>query len=99
MHEVSVLPLLYEPDWQSPLPSERSQSRQPNGEGRARAGLARYRDVAAHHLTEAPANHEAKAGAKPSCTRTHSRVGRFASVMNAGADGFVDRKILSSQRQ
>ena len=37
-------------------------SRQPDRKGRAAAGLALDRDVAAHHLTEAPADHETKAG-------------------------------------
>ena len=37
--------------------------RQPDREGRPAAGLALDRDVAAHHLTEAFADREAKAGA------------------------------------
>jgi hypothetical protein len=37
--------------------------RQPDREGRATAGLALDRDVPAHHLTEAPADGEAKTGA------------------------------------
>ena len=35
-----------------------NNSRQPDGEGRAATGLTLYRDVAAHHLTEALADHE-----------------------------------------
>jgi hypothetical protein len=34
----------------------RNAARQPHGEHRTLAHLARHRDVAAHHLTEAPAN-------------------------------------------
>jgi hypothetical protein len=71
-------------------------SRQPNGEGRATAGLARYRDVAAHHLTKAPANHEAEAStavfASRGCIGLGEFLEQFAHLLRRHADtGVADR--------
>src|SRR6516225_5046642 len=51
------------PAWMLAAVSRIDNPRQPDREGRAAAGLALDRDVAAHHLTEAPADREPKPGA------------------------------------
>jgi hypothetical protein len=45
--------------------------------GRAMAGLARHRDVAAHHLTKAPANGEAKTRATVFARRGGRSLGKL----------------------
>jgi hypothetical protein len=47
---------------------------QADRKGRAATGLALNRDVAAHHLTEAPADGEAKAGAAVTAARRKSSI-------------------------
>ena len=44
-------------------PGASHNCRQPYGEGRSTTRLARDRDIAAHHLTEPPADDETEAGA------------------------------------
>jgi hypothetical protein len=67
--------------------------RQPNGEGRATAGFALDRDVATHHLTEAPADGEAKARAAVFARRGRRSLGKLleqlAHLLGRHADACV----------
>jgi hypothetical protein len=68
-------------------------SRQPNGEGRATAGLALDGNVTAHHLTEAPADREAKARAAIFACRGGGSLGKLleqlAHLLRRHADAGV----------
>src|ERR1700730_15950129 len=56
--------------------------RQADGEGRAAAGLALDRDVAAHHLTKAPADGEAKARATVFARRSGGSLGKLLEQLS-----------------
>jgi hypothetical protein len=68
-------------------------SRQPDREGRATTGFALDRDVAAHHLAKASADHEAKASsavfASRGCIGLGEFLEQFAHLLRRHADASV----------